>query len=209
MTATQTLRKARKTQWEALSRSAIQDAVVRLIGRGAGEVTMAKVAAEAGLAKGTLYLYFRDKQQLLACVRERSLDALGTELHLVLASEGTARERLERLVRRHIGYCEENRELLRVLLWDRQFAARQTRHRRSDRFRELVVSVADLLADGVREGQLRAMDSGKVAAMLLEAIIASISLRLEQEAPGPAEEDARMILDVFLDGLSVRPEATT
>lgn len=43
----------------------IQEAAMRVIGRkGMNDATMADIAKEAGIAKGTIYLYFRDKESL-------------------------------------------------------------------------------------------------------------------------------------------------
>lgn len=204
--APQARRRARRCQWEALCRGGIQDAVVRLLCRdGAGALTMSRVAAEAGVGKGTLYLYFRDKRHLLDSVRERSLAALRAELLGVLDGPGAARQKLEGLVRTHIGYCQEHRDLLRVLLWDRQFAGSRVRRRHNDGFQALVDRTADLLHEGMKEGFLRPADQRKAAAMLLESIIAVISLRLCDESPPAVEEDAALVLGVFLGGLQAQP----
>lgn len=41
-----------------------------IISEGSAEVSVADIAAEAGLAKGTFYLYFNNKEQLMATLRE-------------------------------------------------------------------------------------------------------------------------------------------
>ncbi len=62
--------------------------------------------------------------------------------------------------------------------------------------------MAAAVAAGIESGDFRPMDARKVAAMLLEASIAVISQRLWDEAPGPWEEDARVLIDVFLRGIA-------
>jgi AcrR family transcriptional regulator len=55
---------------------AILDAAVRLLVRMPDRVaSVAEVAEEAGLAKGTVYLYFPGKEELLLAVHERNVDA--------------------------------------------------------------------------------------------------------------------------------------
>lgn len=55
---------------------AILDAAERLLLRSRDRVaSVAEVAAEAGLAKGTVYLYFPSKEALLLAVHERRIDA--------------------------------------------------------------------------------------------------------------------------------------
>src|SRR6266576_2548606 len=56
---------------------AILDATERLLVRAPVRVAnMAEVADEAGLAKGTVYLYFASKDELLLALHERHVDAL-------------------------------------------------------------------------------------------------------------------------------------
>jgi AcrR family transcriptional regulator len=198
-------RKRRKSEWEALCRRGIQDAVVRILSRdGAQALTMERVAAEAGVAKGTLYLYFRDKKQLLASVKEESLSPMREELFAILDGQLPAREKLQQFVSRHLGYFDEHRDFFRVLLWDRQLAETTLRRQQSARFRAYMDKLAGAFREGSQAGVFRPLDPFKLAAMLIEADVAMIAQRLLQEAPAPVEEDARMLLDVFLNGISTR-----
>jgi AcrR family transcriptional regulator len=68
---------------------AILDAAERLLLRSTGRgPSMADVAAEAGLAKGTIYLYFQSKEELLLALLERNID--GFYLALAGMLEGSA-----------------------------------------------------------------------------------------------------------------------
>ncbi len=52
------------------------------------------------------------------------------------------------------------------------------------------------------------MDVRKVSAILMEASIAVIVQRLWDEAPEPWEDDARILIDVFLRGIAAGPSIT-
>ena len=68
---------------------AILDAAERLLPRSTGRgPSMAEVADEAGLAKGTIYLYFPSKEELLLALLERNIDGFFLALAGVL--EGSA-----------------------------------------------------------------------------------------------------------------------
>ncbi|HET9045898.1 MAG TPA: TetR family transcriptional regulator [Casimicrobiaceae bacterium] len=65
---------------------AILDAAERLLGRAPERVAnVAEVADEAGLAKGTVYLYFPSKDELLLAVHERRVDEFFRALNRLLA----------------------------------------------------------------------------------------------------------------------------
>ncbi len=192
----------RRSRWEQLTRDAIHDGVLRVLTqKGDAGLTMENVAAEAGVAKGTLYTYFKDKSDLLESVKESSLEPLRKELLALLEGPLPPHERLNRLVERHLGYFDEHREFYRVLLWQRQSAKSRLKRQRSDPYRVMVDKIADCIRDGIGEHLFKPLDATKVAAMLMEANIAMIGQRLWEEKPGPLEEDARLIIELFLHGL--------
>ncbi len=194
-----------RSEREARRRLAIQEAVVRILSRrGAPALTMARVAAEAGLAKGTLYLYFRDKKQLLQSVKEISFRPMRQELLGILEGPLRPHEKLRRFAARHFGYFDEHRDFFRVLLWDRQIGESGLRRQRSLPFRAYVEHLARVFAEGSRSGEFRKLDPTKVAVMFIEADVALLGQRLMQAKPRPVEEDADMLFEVFLNGVAAR-----
>jgi len=83
---------------------AILDAAERLLARAPDRMAnVAEVADEAGLAKGTVYLYFDSKDALLLALHERHLDDFFRAMGAVLeAPEPVTIDRLVGLVRTHI-----------------------------------------------------------------------------------------------------------
>ena len=71
---------------------AILDAAARLLLRSPERIAnMADVADEAGLAKGTVYLYFPSKEELLLAVHERNIDGFFRALVARLADDAPAK----------------------------------------------------------------------------------------------------------------------
>jgi len=71
----------------ARTREALLDAAVRVFARkGAGAAAIHEIAAEAGLANGTFYNYFRSREALLEATSLR----LAERLHLAVAASRTA-----------------------------------------------------------------------------------------------------------------------
>src|SRR4051794_41465302 len=87
LTARSTMARKNPNLWQEFKRQSIQEAVIRLMCRdGLKSVTMERVAQEVGIAKGTVYLHYRDKQSLLDAVKESSLDPLSEKLSEVFKS---------------------------------------------------------------------------------------------------------------------------
>jgi len=80
-----------------IRRASILDAATRLILQvGAAGLTMDDIATEAGVARGTLYLYFDSIAGITAALRDRYAQALTSELEPLLATGGSG-SRLRRL----------------------------------------------------------------------------------------------------------------
>ncbi|MEU5893906.1 TetR/AcrR family transcriptional regulator [Streptomyces sp. NPDC047461] len=93
MTRPQTTRKKRANGVE--SRQRILDATVEIAGeRGYEGTSIAAVSAKCGLPASSIYWHFKDKDDLIAAVIERSFDTWLTAVVLPDEETGTPRERI-------------------------------------------------------------------------------------------------------------------
>jgi AcrR family transcriptional regulator len=85
-------------------RDAILDAATRLLARSPERVAnVADVADEAGLAKGTVYLYFPSKEELLLALHERNVDGFFVALTALVEGPGPiAIDDMLPLTRKHL-----------------------------------------------------------------------------------------------------------
>jgi TetR/AcrR family acrAB operon transcriptional repressor len=193
----------RQSLLDSMTRQAIQEAVVNLVTiRDTRRITMDEVAAEAGVSKGCLYLHFRSKKELLESVKEVSFKPLGDQLQTILNGSLSPEKKIKDIMHRLLGYFDENRGLLRFLLEDRELAQSQIKRQKSSRYRSFLERISSVVEDGVTEGRFRQLDSGKVASMLVESTIAMSARRLLDERPATVEEDARLLMEVFLQGIT-------
>lgn len=192
----------RKRLFNQIIRTDIQAAVGNLVTRtGTRHVTMDQVAAEAGVSKGCLYLHFRSKKELLESVKKTCFEPLAVELQAILNGPLSPDQKIESFIGRMLDYFDENRVLFRFLLEEREIAQSQATRHKSSRYRNFVDRIARVLDDGIGAGFFRNFKSRKVASMLIEAMIAMAARRLLDEEPGPAEEDAQLLIQVFLRGI--------
>lgn len=191
-----------------LTRQHIIEAVIRLITtEGVSGITMDKAASEAGVAKGTLYRYFRTKSDLLRATMDHCMAPVTEELFGILSRETTPDRRLELMIHHHLSYFDRHRDFFRVLLYDRGIAQTKTTRYGSNCYRAFVERTAAVVEEGMKSGVFRPLDPLKVASVLIEASIAIISRRLICESPGRVEHDAGILCEVLLNGISSRPEA--
>src|SRR3954462_10064056 len=87
-------------------REALLDAADRIVQRDGPAVSMASIAAEAGITKPILYRHFGDKGGLYAALAERHTERLLLVLQGALAGGGSARERVDRSIVAYLATIE-------------------------------------------------------------------------------------------------------
>jgi AcrR family transcriptional regulator len=188
--------------WKALKKESLVNIVVQVLSReGLTGLTMDTIAREAGVAKGTLYTYFRNKQDLVKEAIEATILPMIEMLNGVLRSDLPPDRKLTSMTLNHLLYYEKHRDFFSIFVNDRQAASQRLKRYRSCHYQQFVESVAGVIQDGIEKKIFRSLDPHRVAAMLIEADIAIIFQRLLSDQSGPVERDAALITDLFLHGI--------
>ena len=99
---------ARRLEEKERRRSEILDAAERVAAAvGVEPLTMEQVAREARLSRGLLYIYFKDKQDLLAGICERALTGLYTRFVWVVDERQSGLERVLAMGRAYVAFATE------------------------------------------------------------------------------------------------------
>jgi len=195
----------RKKALEAFTRQGILDAAIGLLTReGIQGLTMDRVATEAGVAKGTLYVYFTNKEDILDAALDACFDPLIRESFALLDGDQAPDKKLAEYSLCYVNFFDEHRDLIRVIFFDRERSNSGKSHFTDSRYRTFVERVADVLDEGVRQGLFVPSDSMKIAAMFIEAHTGMVMQRIHEGISGDVEKDARQITDIFMEGLRKR-----
>lgn len=91
-------------------RDAILDAANELLGRyGYNKMTVDDLAAEVGIGKGTIYLHFPSKEEVVLSTIDRMVDRLLVKLAEIAEGPGSVSSRLESMLVTRILYRFDNR----------------------------------------------------------------------------------------------------
>jgi TetR/AcrR family fatty acid metabolism transcriptional regulator len=163
----------------------VLEAARRCFGRhGYRKTSMDEVAAEAGVAKGTVYLYCRSKDDLFVAAVERELDLWLDELATPIDTGRPAAEVMVEMARRDAAFVEERplvADLLRGEL-DRQVP--EHRERLATLRARGLAQVVGLLDLGIRQGIFDPdLDVEATARVLQEMHLAGAVLRHRSDRP--------------------------
>src|SRR6266403_4819579 len=94
----------------------IVDAAIRVFARnGYLNLRVSHIAREAGIASGTIYLYFRTKEEILVTLFRDKMAAFVAALRKEIAGEPEAPAKLRRLVRLHFETLEAHPDMAEVV----------------------------------------------------------------------------------------------
>jgi TetR/AcrR family transcriptional regulator, fatty acid metabolism regulator protein len=105
-------------RWGKREQGILQVATQLYLQGGYENISMATVAAAAGLSEGTLYNYFRDKQDLQLRVSLAAFEGHIEAAERAVAESTSLREGLERLIAIELGLLVDAREFFRI--WMRE-----------------------------------------------------------------------------------------
>ncbi len=93
----------------------IQAATIIFARQGFYNSTVADVAKEASVADGTIYLYFKNKDDLLISIFERSMDMFIQAAEEEINKEKSAENQLKRFIDLHLRLVHKHQELAQVI----------------------------------------------------------------------------------------------
>ncbi|HEX5417988.1 MAG TPA: TetR/AcrR family transcriptional regulator [Chloroflexota bacterium] len=196
-------------------RDQILRAAVTVFGeRGYAQATISEIASAAGLAHGTVYLYFRSKAEIFETLVGWFFQTLvvsfdnpgpGTDgVDAALAREGAADlpTELYQLFFRALACCAEYPRLAEVSLSMAHNGTPEVAPAFRGFENELVARLGRRLARAVEVREIRAVDPEEAAQIQVYFLGAAIERLLAQGSAGDPERIARSTVDFILHGLA-------
>lgn len=152
-------------------RAAILDAARTIFSRkGYADTAVDDVAEEARVAKGTLYLYFKSKEELYLAALASDLRAMAAEARKEMDRVTGLREKLRAFLRVRVEYSKSREDFLRIYLAEYGSIFVKTLHSSEliHLLRENMRSVAKLFAQASSKGEIGPVPPGAAAATLFD-----------------------------------------
>jgi AcrR family transcriptional regulator len=161
------------------------------------EVRMDDVAADAGVAKGTIYRYFQDKEDLYLALILSSINRFAEDIGPLMTERLPAEERLRTYIRRSFAFCERYPYFL-DLVQRVEGTSDATRLAPLQAARQRIVRiVGDVIASLNESGDYR-VEHPNIAAIALVGMLRQVLRFLPKPWPSDLPE---IIAEQFLHGL--------
>ena len=185
-------------------REAILDAAIRVFAqRGFFQAQVADMARSAGVAAGTVYLYFKGKDDVLVSVFERTMREAIDEARALVATVDDPVERLRRLAHLHLGRLGRHRDLAVVFQVELRQTTKFMERFSAAQLREYLSIIRDVIANGQAVGRMRPEVSPTLAAkMLFGALDEMATDWILSHRPRRLEDSADAVVDIFVRGIA-------
>jgi TetR/AcrR family fatty acid metabolism transcriptional regulator len=182
-------------------------AAVRVFAKsGFFDARVSDVAKAAGVADGTIYLYFTSKEQLLVSLFEDRVDKLLSFMQTDLTKLPSAKEKLRRVIELQLGLLEGERDLAEVITVIVRQSSKLLKEYATPKFSAYLDAIARIVAEGQAAGDFRTdVSPGLVARATFGALDGvTFTWALGRAEEGALVRAAGQIADLFLRGLSPR-----
>ena len=187
-------------------REAILRAAIRVFANnGYFNSKVADIARAAGVADGTVYLYFKSKEEILHSIFDRKMEDAIAEGRKQIDGVSDPREKLRRIANLHLERLGADRDLAVVFQVELRGSTKFMEEFSAAGFAEYLGLIRSTIEEGQRTGIFRADLNAKVAAKILFGALDEmatnwiLSKRRYKLAPM-----ADPVLDIFLSGVTVK-----
>lgn len=185
-------------------REAIMRAATKIFARnGYFNSKVADIAREAGVADGTVYLYFKSKEEILRSIFERGVREAIEGGREQLARLSDPRERLRRIAHLHLERLGSDRDLAIVFQVELRGTTKFMEEFSASGFAQYLLLIRETFEEGQRAGVFRRELNAKIVAKILFGALDEmatnwiLSKRRYKLAPM-----ADQVLDIFLQGVN-------
>jgi TetR/AcrR family fatty acid metabolism transcriptional regulator len=182
---------------------AIRDAAMRVVVRkGYDHVTVQDIADEAGIAKGTVYLYFKSREDILEKTMTFSFEEFHVRIREAIEAGGPFAEAVGRVVQAQLEYFEERQEFFRLYLAMAEPLG-ERRLKKHAAYRTHIAQLTTMIEVAARNGEVQSEPAERIA-IALASVTRDIALqRMAEKPPRPLADDASFVRDFICRGIAV------
>lgn len=180
----------------------IDAAVVTIAENGYHQAQVAKIAKQAGVADGTIYLYFKNKEDILISLFQEKMGNFVQKIQEALEGKNTAAEKLLLLVEHHFKMLAEDRHLAVVTQLELRQSNKELRLKINGVLKDYLLLIDEVLKEGVEKGEFRPTLNVQLARQMIfgtmdEAVTSWVMNDQKYDLPALAPEAGNMLLNGF------------
>ena len=166
--------------------------------------TMSDIAREAEFGTGTLYKYFRSKEELYFTLIDEKVEEINRLVKDELSQRSSAVERIKKALALQFEFFERNRDFFRIYISERNRFEWTVKDELGKGLHEKMVTYINILAEVMRQGidreEFRLMNPMDLAHALVGIVNSFVFEWMISREPYPLISKVDTVLEIFLGG---------
>ena len=176
--------------------------------KGMVKAKMADIALEAGIGKGTIYEYFRSKEEVFASGFQMFFQGMENQIESALSSTTDPVEQLKLLINLSFkSFLQHGSDLAMIMMdfWAEGIRNKDEKILNSIDLRQIYhefrIMIQSIINNGIEQGVFRQVDTHNVAALLIGALDGIMLQWIMDHKVIDLEKITDSVIDSFLYGL--------
>lgn len=184
----------------------IQAATRVFASKGFYNAKVADVAREADVADGTIYLYFKNKDDLLISIFEHSMDTFIQSVQKTLEEVSDPVEKLHRFIRLHLELVQNNQDIAQLLQIELRQSSKFMKEYAATKFRDYLDVISKILEEGQSKGVFNAAINPGIVKRSIFGAVDEMALDwvLMKKKKYTIQEVADQLCILFTNGLKIK-----
>lgn len=180
----------------------IDAAVIAIAENGYHQAQISKIAKQAGVADGTIYLYFKNKEDILISVFQEKMGVFVESLQEIISNGESSSDKLSKMIDNHFNVLANDRHLATVTQLELRQSNKEIRLKINSILKEYLKLLDEILIEGMFKGEFNsAMDVRIARQMVFGTIDETITSWVMNEFRYDLIETAPKVRHLLLNGL--------
>jgi TetR/AcrR family transcriptional regulator len=173
--------------------------------KGFFPTTMSDIAREAEFGTGTLYKYFKSKEELYFTLIDEKVEEVNRLVNTELSQKTSAVEKIKKVLKLQFEFIERNRDFFRIYISERNRFEWTVKDELGKGLHEKMVTYISILAEVMRQGikgeEFRPMNPMDLAHALVGIVNSFVFEWMISRESYPLISKLDTVLEIFLEGV--------
>ncbi len=186
-------------------RSRIIKAAVKVFAQqGFYNAKVSEIAQNAGIAAGTIYLYFKNKDEILISIFEEEMAKFISKVSKEIESAADVKNKLRVFAKTHLDFVKKNPRLAQVFQLELRQSNKFIKEYAGSKLKEYLNVAGDIIEEGQRHGVIRKDIHPGLIKRALFGSLDEVATHwvLMKNGKYDLEKSAEQIADIFINGIA-------
>jgi TetR/AcrR family fatty acid metabolism transcriptional regulator len=180
----------------------IDAAVIVIAENGYHQAQVSKIAKQAGVADGTIYLYFKNKEDILISLFEEKLGSFVEKIDEMMAGKQTATEKLLMMIEAHFRNLSDDHHMAIVTQLELRQSNKELRLRINDVLKRYLHVIDKIIIEGKETGEFSSDLDVRLARQMIfgtidETVTSWVMNEVKYDLPALASPVHRLLINGF------------